>query len=94
MLPSYDLVVLEVTCIGGARFDTGFCEHPADMRPPQAAMSTIWVEVGVSVAVMSAVVSTPPFDRTLHCAGTRYREEVLQWLGGIVSPVRPETMIT
>ena len=94
VLPIRNPVLFKVDCISRARPNAGFGEHPSQMRPPQATMSAVWIKVGVSVAVMSAVVSTPPFDRTLHCAGTRYREDVLQWLGGIVSPVRPETMIT
>lgn len=52
VLPIYHAVLLEVAGIYGTGSDVRFREHPAYVRPPQTAMSSVRVEVGVSVAVM------------------------------------------
>ena len=39
------------------------------MSPPETVMTIVRIEVCISITVVRAVMSTPPFDRTLN--GTR-----------------------
>ena len=87
VLPIRNPVLFKVDCISRARPDAGFGEHPSQMRPPQATMSAVWIKVGVSVAVMGAMMPAPPPDRALNGTGTCDCENVLERFGRVESSV-------
>lgn len=93
MLPHHYIVLFEVARIRWARLDAWLGKHPANVGPPEATVSSIRIEVGISVAVMSAVMSAPPLNRTLHGTRARDREDELQGFGSLVRTVRPQTMV-
>lgn len=84
VLPPHDLVLCQVGHISDPRLTTGLDHHPADVRPQEAFVGIVWVEVGVGVAVVSTVTSCPPFDGTFDGTCASESEEVLEWLRGVV----------
>jgi hypothetical protein len=93
MLPLDDLAVREVTHIGNTRTTTRLENDPSDVRPPEAFLRRVWVEVRVGIAVVSAMTARPPLDRALDGAGATEGEEVLKWEGGGVGAVSPEAVV-
>jgi hypothetical protein len=77
MLPPHNITLGQVAHVGDAWFTAGFNHHPADVRPPQALVSVIRVEVGVGVSVMRTVTTGPPLDRTLDCASASHGKDIL-----------------
>lgn len=56
-------------------------------------MRRVGVEIGVGVAVVSAVAARPPLDGTFDGAGATEGEEVLEGEGCGVGAVRPQAMV-
>jgi hypothetical protein len=94
VLPLDDLTVREVGHVGDTGTTAGLDDHPADMRPPETFLSRVRVEVGVGVAVVSAVAARPPLDGSLNGSGSSEGEEVLEREGSGVGTVSPKTMVT
>lgn len=94
VLPPNDGVVGQVANVGNTGLPPGLDDHPADMRPEKAVVSSVRVEVSVGISVMSAVASRPPFDGTLDGTSAGHGEEVFERLGGIVGAMGPETMVS
>mgnify|MGYP001560695396 FL=1 len=93
VLPLDDLVLTEIADISDSRLATGLEDHPADVRPEKPLVRRVGVEVGVGVAVVSAVAARPPLDGAFDGAGAAEGEEVLEGEGGGVGAVRPEAMV-
>ena len=93
VLPDDDLVLAEVADVGDAWLATGLDDHPADVRPEEALVRRVRVEVGVGVPVVRAVAAGPPLDRAFDGAGATEGEEVLEGEGGGVGTVSPETVV-
>ncbi len=87
MLKNNDIILLQVASVCGTGHDARFCEHPADVRPPQATMGTVRVQVSVGISVMSPMMPAPPFDRTLYGTRTGYGEDISQRFAGLVGSV-------
>jgi hypothetical protein len=93
VLPANHLVVGKVADVGDTGLTTGFEKHPAHVSVPETLVRVVWVEFGVSIAVVGSVAARPPFDRTLNGTSTRESEKILQELARIVTAVRPEAMV-
>ena len=78
VLPSDNLTLPEVTDISDTWLAPGFHEHPPNVRIPEAAVSVVRIEVGVGIAMMSAMATAPPLDGTLNSSGSGNSEGVLQ----------------
>jgi len=89
VLPPHNLVLAQIADVGDAGLTTWFEEHPTDVGKPEALVSVVRVQVGVSVTVVGTVAPGPPFNRTLDGTSTSHSQYVLQRLRGIVRPVGP-----
>lgn len=94
VLPPDNLVLAQVADIGNTGLDTGLDEHPAHVGPPETGICVVRVKFSVRVTVVRTVAARPPLDRTLDCASTCKREEVLKWLRRVVRAVCPQTVVT
>lgn len=94
VLPLDDLVVGQVRDVGDSRLATGLEDHPSDVSPKETALSRVGVEIGVGVAVVSAVAARPPLDGSLDSSRSSESKEVLKRLAGSVGAVSPKTMVT
>ena len=77
LLPTHDRALPEIAHVRHTRSAPRLDEHPADVAPPEPAICIVGVEIGVDVAVMRAVATSPPSDRPLGSAGTGKSEEYL-----------------
>ena len=68
MLPLDNIVLREVANVRNTRSPAGLDKHPANVRPPETFVGVVRVQVGISIAVVSAVASRPPLDGTFDCA--------------------------
>lgn len=87
-----ELVLLEVGDVCGAGLDVSPEEDPAGVRPPEAFFSGVGVEVRVGVAVVGAMLASPPEGRALDAAGTADEEENLEGGGGFEGAVGVESV--
>lgn len=87
-------VTAQVGDVGDTWLASWLDNHPAQVRPDQTVVSTVWVEIGVSVPVVSTVTSSPPVDGSLNGTGSHESQEVLEWTRSRVSSVCPKTMVT
>lgn len=55
MLPSDDLALAQITDVRDPELAAGLHEHPADVRPPEALVRVVRVELRVGVAVVRTV---------------------------------------
>jgi hypothetical protein len=94
VLPPDDLVAGEVGHVGDTDLASGLDEHPSDVSPPETLVGRVRVELGVGVAVVSAVAARPPLDRALDGARAGERETKLKRNRGVVRSVRPESVVT
>jgi len=84
VLPSHNLVLAQIADVGDARLTAGIEKHPTDVGEPEAIVSVVWVQVGVSVTVVGTVTPGPPLNRTLDGTGTSHSQNVLERLRGVV----------
>jgi len=68
MLPSDNIVLGKIANVCHTGFTTGLEEHPTNVRPQQALMGIVGVEVGIGVPVVGTVTTRPPSNRSLHCS--------------------------
>jgi hypothetical protein len=80
LLPAHDRALAEIAHVRHTGPAPGLDEHPADVAPPEPAIGVIRVEIGVDVAVVCAVPTSPPSNRALGGTGTSKSEEYLQGL--------------
>lgn len=93
VLPPDDRVLGKVGYISNTRLAAGLDKHPTDVRIPEPTVSVVRVEVGVGVTVVGAVTTRPPLDRAFGRTGACDSQHVLKWLGGIIRPVCPKTVV-
>lgn len=93
MLPPDDGVLVEVRHVCDAGFATGFEDHPADVGPEKTVVCAVGVKIGVGIAVVSAMTTTPPFDRAFDGTRTSDSEDKAKHPRGVVRTMRPQTMI-
>lgn len=93
VLPPDDRVLAQVTDIGNAHLDTWLEDHPADVRPPEALMRVVGVEVGVGVTVVSTVPTRPPLDGPFNGTSPGHGQEVLKRQRRVVRTVCPQTVV-
>jgi len=60
---------LQVGDIGYTNCSTRFEEHPTNVRIEETLVSVVGIQIGVGVAMMSSVTSSPPFDGTFNSSG-------------------------
>lgn len=64
VLPLDDFVLRQIGNVGDSRLSAGLDEHPSDVRPPEAFVGRVGVEISVGVSVVGAMTTGPPFDRS------------------------------
>ncbi len=94
LLPAYDRALAEVAHVRDAGLAPRLDEHPANVAPPKTAVRIVRIEVGVDVAVVSTVPTSPPSNGALGGAGTSQCEEHLQGLRSVVRAMRPKTVVS
>lgn len=71
MLPDYDRVLVEVGNISTTEtLRVLLHQHPPDVGIEETFADRVRVFVGVGVAVMSPVISSPPSYGTFHCSSS------------------------
>jgi len=94
VLPDNNGVVVEVGDIGAANpLGVLLHEHPAEVGVEKTLPDAVGVLVGVSVAVVSAVVAGPPSDGALNGTATNSSEEDLEREAGGIGSVRPQAVV-
>ena len=94
VLPDNDGVFIEIRDIGAANaFGVLFHEHPAKVRVQQALADRVWVLVGVGIAVVSTVVTSPPADRAFDGTAANRSEEDAKRQGGRIRGMGPKAVI-
>ena len=94
VLPDNDGVFIEIRDVGAANaFRVLFHEHPAKVRVQQALTDRVWVLVGVGIAVVSTVVTSPPSDRAFDGTATNGSEEDAERQGGRIGGMGPKAVI-
>jgi len=89
-----DGVRLEVTDIHVAVLGgVGVGEHPTDVGEVEAAIGIVGVLVGVDVAVVDTVVTSPPLDGALEGASTGDGHDPLEGLGGREGAVAEQAVV-
>jgi hypothetical protein len=95
VLPHDNGVVVEVRDVGATNaLGVLLHEHPAEVRVEKTLPDAVGVLVGVGVAVVSAVVASPPSDGALNGAAADSSQEDLERDGGGVGSVGPQAMVT
>lgn len=94
MLPLDDFVSAQIGHVGDTRLSPWLDDHPADVRPQQALVGRVRVEVGVGVSVMGAMSASPPADGTFDGTGSAQCEEILERLGRVVGTMRPKSVVS
>ncbi len=89
-----ELVLFQIRGIGCPRMHIGNEDHPAQMIPPEASVSVVWIEVGVCVAMMGTMRASPPIGGALNRASTGGEEEQLKRNRRVVRAVGPVAMIS
>lgn len=79
MLPFDDGVLCEVRDVRHTGPSARLEEHPADVGKEKAFVGVVRVELGVCVAMVSTMATTPPLYGALNCTGSKDRQEVLEW---------------
>lgn len=75
VLEHHELVGLEVADVRRPGPDLLPEEDPAHVRPPEPIVRAVRVQLGVGVAVMSAVLARPPECGALGRRGASYEQE-------------------
>lgn len=76
MLPDDNGVLVQIGDVGAAdTLGVLLHDHPSEMRVEQALANRVGVLVGISVAVVAAMSSTPPPSTALHGASASSNEE-------------------
>ena len=63
VLPSDDETVAEVADVNSAWTAAWLDDHPTNVRPKEALVRVIRVEIRICITVVGTVTPTPPFDR-------------------------------
>lgn len=93
MLPPYNGTLGEVAHISNAGLTTWLEEHPANVGVEEAFLGTVGVEVGVGIAVVGTVTTTPPFDGTFDGTSAAGGENILKGKTRIVGAVSPQAVV-
>ena len=94
MLPDNNGIIVEIGDVGAANaLGVLLHKHPAEVRVEKTLPDAVGVLVGVGVAVVSAVVTGPPSDRTLNGTATNSSKEDLERNAGGVGSVCPQTVV-
>ena len=95
VLPPHDNVVIEIRDIGTANtLRVLLHKHPAKVRVQQTLANRVGVFLGVGVAVVSAVIPSPPSDGTLDGTSADGGKENLERKRSLVGSVRPKSVVT
>lgn len=84
----------QVRDVGNTRLASWLDNHPTHVGPQKTVVGSVWVQVSVGVSVVSAVTTSPPVDGTLDGTGSHECKEVLEWSGGRVGTVRPQSVVS
>ena len=93
MLPPNDGVLAQIADVGDTGLAAGFHQHPANVRVEETFVGIVWVQLGVGVAMVSAVATRPPFNGTFNSARTSNSKEVLQWYRRVIRAVCPKAVV-
>lgn len=89
-----DGITRQIAHISNTRFPAGLEHHPADMRPEQAVLRSVRIQVGICVTMMGTMATRPPFDGALDGARACEGESVFKGLGSVIGTMGPETMVS
>lgn len=94
VLEDDDGVIVEIGDVSAANaLGVLLHDHPSQVRVQETLADGVGILLGIGVAVVSAVVSGPPSDRTLHSTSTDGGEVDLERSGCLVGSVCPKTMV-
>jgi hypothetical protein len=71
-----------------------FKQEPSHVRVEESTFYTVWIFIGINIAMMGPVVATPFFDGVLSRASADNRKNQFQEWARSISSVCPEAMIT
>ena len=94
MLPFDDIILRKITDICHAGFTSRLHDHPPNVRPQQSFVGIVRIEVGIRIAVMSTVATSPPSDGTLDGTGTEHGKRILQRSRSVVRTMCPKPVVT
>ena len=95
VLPNDDGVLVEITDIGTADpLWVLLHDHPTEVGVEQALADRVWVLVGIGVAVMGTVVTSPPASRALNGTTTNSSPEDAERKCGTVGCMSPKAVIS
>lgn len=94
VLPHHDRVIVQVGNVGAANsLRVLLHDHPAKVGVQQALADAVRVLVGVGVAMVGAMVTSPPSDGTFDGTAANCGQEDLQWQSRRVGSVSPQTVV-
>jgi hypothetical protein len=93
VLPFNDFILGQIANISDAGLAPWLNHHPSYMRPQEAFVGIVRIEIGVGVAMVSTVSTRPPLDRPFDGTCTCDSEKILERLRGVIGPVGPEAMV-
>ena len=95
VLPYDNRVLVQIGDIGAAdTLGVLLHHHPAKVGVEQALADGVRVFLGIGVAVVSPVVTSPPANGTFNCTTTDGSEPDTKREGGRIRAVSPQTMVT
>lgn len=93
MLPPNNGVLAQVADVGDTGLAARFHQHPANVGVEETFVGIVRIQLGVGVAMVSAVATRPPFNGTFNSARTSNSEEVLQWYRRVIRAVGPKAVV-
>jgi len=94
VLPDHDWILIEIGDVGTANsLGVLLHQHPAEVRIHKTLANRVWVLVGISVSVMSTMITSPPSDGAFDSTTTDGCEEDSKRKSGGVGSVCPEAMV-
>lgn len=94
MLPHHNGVFVQVGNIGASNaLRVLLHDHPTEVGVEQSLADGIGVLVGVGIAVMGAVVTSPPADGTFNSTTADEGEPETKGEGGRIGAVSPQTVV-
>jgi hypothetical protein len=95
VLPDDNGVLVQIGNVGAAdTLGVLLHHHPSEMRVEQALANRVGVLVGISVAVVATMSSTPPTSTALHSASASSNEEDSERKLRLVCSMRPKTVVS
>jgi hypothetical protein len=93
MLPSHNGIPLQIADVRDAWPSSVLDDHPTNVGPPKSMLGSVGIEIGVGVAVMSTVTTSPPVYGTFNRTSACYCQGIFERTRRVVSAVSPQPMV-